>query len=156
MIVIEASALAPGLADDGRAGDLVRARLRGAELVASEVIDSEVASGLRRQVAAGRIMEGDAPGVDGSGGGDHSSRRVSAPADPRSGVAPQSDPLRRRPADLAEALGVPLVMADGRLSRAAGPRYQGELLGWRLSGRAKMPRCGPAPSGHPLPPPGFT
>ncbi len=129
MIVIDASVLAPALADDGGDGARARTRLRGEELAAPEIIDLEVASVLRRQVTAGQILE---------------RRCLLALAD----LA--EVPLRRaahRPllvrtwelrhhltiyaaayVALAEALGVPLLTADGHLSRAAGPRCAMELL----------------------------
>jgi len=55
VIVVDASVLAPALADDTSDGDLSRARLRGNILVAPELIDLEVASVWRRQVTAGRL-----------------------------------------------------------------------------------------------------
>jgi predicted nucleic acid-binding protein len=54
-LVVDASVLAPVLADDGQAGDRGRARLRGQTLVAPELIDLEVASVLRRGLLAGRL-----------------------------------------------------------------------------------------------------
>src|SRR5206468_8898018 len=41
--------------DDGRDGDAVRARLRGEELVAPELLDLELVSVFRRQLAAGAL-----------------------------------------------------------------------------------------------------
>jgi len=55
VIVVDASVLAPALADDTSDGDLSHARLRGNILVAPELIDLEVASVWRRQVTAGRL-----------------------------------------------------------------------------------------------------
>ncbi len=57
MIVVDASVLAPALADDGDDGDRARARLLGAELVAPELIDLEVASMVRRQLQRGHLDE---------------------------------------------------------------------------------------------------
>lgn len=57
MIVVDASVLAPALADDGADGDRVRLRLRGEQLVAPELVDLEVLSTLRRAVRAGRLDE---------------------------------------------------------------------------------------------------
>jgi hypothetical protein len=51
--VVDASVLVVALADDGADGDRAGLRLRGEELVAPELIDLEVASVLRKQVAAG-------------------------------------------------------------------------------------------------------
>ena len=55
MIVVDASIIAVALADDGPDGDTARARLRGEDLTAPELLDLEVASVLRRQHAAGAL-----------------------------------------------------------------------------------------------------
>ena len=52
MIVVDASVLAPALADDTADGDAARAAVSGQALTAPEMIDPEVVSVLRRQVAA--------------------------------------------------------------------------------------------------------
>jgi predicted nucleic acid-binding protein len=57
VIVVDASVVVTGLADDGPDGDRVRARLRGERLAAPQVIDLEVASAWRRLVAAGHLDE---------------------------------------------------------------------------------------------------
>ena len=57
MIVVDASVIVTGLADDGEDGDRVRARLRGERLVAPHVIDLEVVSAWRRLAAAGHLDE---------------------------------------------------------------------------------------------------
>ena len=129
MIVVDASVLAPALGDDGRDGDRARARLRGEQLAAPHLIDLEVASVWRRQLAGGRM-------------------------DPRRAEMAVADleslPLRRaRHADLlsrcwqlrenltpydaayvalAEALDVTLVTADRRMAQASGPRCTVEVL----------------------------
>ena len=55
MIVTDASFLVMALADDGDDGAEARARLRGEELAAPHLADLEVASVLRRSVAAGSV-----------------------------------------------------------------------------------------------------
>ncbi|MBA3300760.1 MAG: type II toxin-antitoxin system VapC family toxin [Thermoleophilaceae bacterium] len=55
MIVVDASALAPALADDGPDGDTARTRLRGQALLAPELIDLETASAIRRGLATGHL-----------------------------------------------------------------------------------------------------
>jgi predicted nucleic acid-binding protein len=55
VIVVDASVLAPALADDGVDGDRVRERLHGEQLAAPELIDLEVVSTLRRAARAGRL-----------------------------------------------------------------------------------------------------
>jgi predicted nucleic acid-binding protein len=57
VLVVDASVLVAALADDHDDGDRARARLRGEDLAAPELIDLEVASVLRRQLAAGFIDE---------------------------------------------------------------------------------------------------
>ncbi|MBO9534687.1 MAG: type II toxin-antitoxin system VapC family toxin [Solirubrobacteraceae bacterium] len=48
MLVVDASVLAPALADDGPDGDVARRRLTGEVLTAPELIDLETASVIRR------------------------------------------------------------------------------------------------------------
>lgn len=130
MLVVDASVLAPALADDGPDGDLGRARLHGETLVAPELIDLEVASVIRRQCSVGHL-------------------------DVRRAELALTDlfelPLRRVPHQallarcwelrenltvydasyvaLAEALEAVLVTADARLANAPGPRCAIELMG---------------------------
>lgn len=55
VLVVDASVLAVALADDGSDGSRARDRLRGEELAAPALVDLEVASLLRKQLAAGRL-----------------------------------------------------------------------------------------------------
>lgn len=55
MLVVDASVLAPALADDGPDGDSARARMRGHSLTAPELIDLETTSVIRRQFNAGQL-----------------------------------------------------------------------------------------------------
>lgn len=129
MLVVDASVLAPALADDGADGDTARERLRGAALSAPELIDLEVTSVLRRQLVAGQLDE----------------RRA------RQAVTDLLDlPLRRVAhhqlvercwelrsdltvydasyVALAEALDAVLVTADARIARAPGPTCRIDVL----------------------------
>jgi predicted nucleic acid-binding protein len=130
VIVVDASVLAPALADDGPDGDRARARLRGEVLTAPEIIDLEVSSVLRRAAIAGRMP----------------ARRADLALNDLVDL-----PLRRaahRPllhrcwdlhhtvtsydaayVALAEVLGIVLVTADARLSRAPGITCEVEVLG---------------------------
>ena len=130
MIVVDASVLAPALADDGDDGDRARERLRGEDLAAPELIDLEVLSTLRRAARAKRLDE---------------SRSLQALTD----LA--ALPLRRVPhlpllarawelrdnlsaydasyVALAEALDTVLVTADGRIGRASGINCEIAVLG---------------------------
>ena len=123
MLVVDASVLATALGDDGPDGDTARARLHGEELAAPELIDLEVASVFRRQVAVGAL----------------DARRAQLALDDLVDL-----PLRRAshrpllarcwqlrdnltPYDgayvaLAEALGTMLLTADTRLARAPDVR----------------------------------
>lgn len=129
MIVVDAGVLTVALGDDGNDGRCARERLVGETLVAPELIDLEVTSVWRRQVAAGLMP----------------ARRA---ADAVSDLADL--PLRRsshRPllsriwqlrqvvttydaayVALAEALKVLLVTVDERLTRAPGLRCEFEVL----------------------------
>lgn len=130
MLVVDASVLAPALADDGPDGDAARARLRGQSLVAPELIDLEMTSVIRRRLQAGDLED---------------RRAVLALGDL------MELPLRRashRPllarcwelkqnltvydaayVALAELLDAVLITADSRLANAPGPRCRFELLG---------------------------
>lgn len=121
MIVIDASVLATALGDDGLGGAQARTRIRGEDLVAPEIIDLEVTSVWRRTLTDER-------------------RAALALADL------SAIPLRRAPhlpllarcwelrhnltpydaayVALAEALEVPLLTADHRLTRATGIQYE--------------------------------
>ncbi|MEA2219839.1 MAG: hypothetical protein QOJ35_2465 [Solirubrobacteraceae bacterium] len=129
MLVVDASVLAPALADDGPDGDAARARLRGQSLAAPELIDLETTSVIRGQSRAGQL-------------------------DVRRAGLALTDlvelPLRRAPhrpllarcwelrenltvydaayVALAEVLDVVLLTADARLAKAPGPRCEIELL----------------------------
>jgi predicted nucleic acid-binding protein len=130
VIVVDASVLAPALADDGPDGDAARARLLGDALVAPELIDLETISVLRAQLRAGRL----------------DARRAGL------ALADLADlPLHRAPyrplldrcwelrdnltpydaayVALAELLDLTLVTSDAGLARAPGTRCPIELLG---------------------------
>lgn len=55
MIVVDASAIATALGDDGADGRRVRERLAGERLAAPELLDLEVVSAFRRLCAAGKV-----------------------------------------------------------------------------------------------------
>jgi predicted nucleic acid-binding protein len=129
VIVVDASVLAPALADDGADGDGARLRLRGEQLVAPELVDLEVLSTLRRAVRAGRLDE----------------RRSGQALDDLAAL-----PLRRVPhlpllvrawelrdnltaydaayVALAESLRALLLTADGGIGKASGVRCDVEVL----------------------------
>jgi predicted nucleic acid-binding protein len=55
VVIVDASVLATALGDDGPDGDTARAALAGQSLAAPELIDLELASVYRRQVAGQRL-----------------------------------------------------------------------------------------------------
>lgn len=129
MLVVDASVLAPALADDGPDGDLARHRLNGETLAAPELVDLEVTSVLR-----GAIRRGD---ID--------ARRAALAIDDlldlplararHGGLLTRclelGDNLTAYDAAyvaLAEALGCALLTADRGLAAAPGARCEIELL----------------------------
>lgn len=127
--MVDASVLATAIVDDGDSGAQVRARLRGEVTTAPELIDAEVASVLRRHARSGALA---------------SDRAEAALSDL---VGYPLTRVRHRPllgrawelranvtvydglyVALAELLGVVLLTADARLSRAPGLRCQLEVL----------------------------
>lgn len=130
MLVVDASVIAPALAEGGSGGDLARARLAGQELVAPELIDLEVGSVLRRQQLAGRldVRCAELALVDLI---ELPMRRV-----PHRQLLGRCWELREKLTvydaayvALAELLNLVLLTSDARLSKAPGLRCQVELLG---------------------------
>jgi predicted nucleic acid-binding protein len=129
VLVVDASVLAVALADDGPDGDAARARLRGEDLAAPELLDLEVASVLRRQLASAALDV----------------RRANLALTDLTAM-----PIQRAPhlpllarawelrenitmydaayVSLAEALEAPLLTGDRRLARAPGPTCPIEVL----------------------------
>ncbi|MEO1063720.1 MAG: type II toxin-antitoxin system VapC family toxin [Actinomycetota bacterium] len=125
MIVLDASALANALADDGDDGAAVRAELDGQDLAAPDLVDIETMAVLRKRWIDSTLTDD----------------RFGQAVDDLSHL-----PMTRYPAlpllawafelkanvtafdaayvALAEALDAPLLTADRRLARAAGPRCE--------------------------------
>jgi predicted nucleic acid-binding protein len=128
VIVVDASVLAVALGDDGADGSSARGAVADEVLAAPELVDLEVLSVWRRQVAAGKMT----------------ARRAALAVSDLAAL-----PLRRMShrlvlqrcwelrhtvtvydaayVALAEALAIPLLTADARLSRAAGLRCEIKL-----------------------------
>ena len=129
MIVVDASVLAPALADDGRDGRIARDRLTGERLTAPEVIDLEVVSVLRGLTHAGKLTSARAThAVDAlaampvlRGAHRHLTRRC---WELRHNLTPYDAAY----VALAEALQVTLVTAHAHLGHASGPRCAIEVL----------------------------
>lgn len=119
MIVLDASAALSGLLNIGPA----RESMAGEQLHAPHLLDSEVASGLRRQVASQRIAAGDGwAALD-------TWRRLGLTRYAMHGLLDRVWDLRANLSAydagyvaLAESLGCSLVTADARISRAPGVR----------------------------------
>lgn len=129
MIVVDASVLVVALADDGRDGDAARARLRGEQLAAPELIDLEVGSVLRRQLAAGAIDERRARLAIGDLVALPMTRAPHRPLLPRCWELRDLTMYDAAYVALAEELEWVLLTADARLTKAAGPRCPVVLLG---------------------------
>ena len=130
MIVVDASVMAPALADDNSDGDAARAALRGNALAAPELIDLEVASVWRRQVMAGQleVRRADLAVAD----------LLALPLQriPHRQLITRCWELRQNltPYDaayvaLAELLDAVLVTGDKRLSRSPGLRCRVQVIG---------------------------
>ena len=119
MIVMDASAAVLGLLNDGEA----RAILRREAVVCPHLADSEVVNALRSQVLRGEVPVADATRAVEAWG------RLGLERVGVRGLLGRiwelRDDLSAYDATyvaLAEAVEAPLVTADGRLARAAGPR----------------------------------
>jgi predicted nucleic acid-binding protein len=130
VLVVDASALVVALSDDGPDGDLVRRRLRGESLAAPELVDLEVVSVLRKQLAIG-ALDGRRAGLALTDLADLPLRRV-----PHLPLLARCWQLRDNLTvydaayvALAEVLDAPLVTADSRLGRAPGTTCQIDVLG---------------------------
>jgi predicted nucleic acid-binding protein len=129
VIVADASVLVPALVDGGSAGALARERLGGSDVHAPELADVEVLSVVRREVLGGRL----APERGAAALQDYADLAVAR--HPHLLLLARAWQLRTSVSAydaqyvaLAELLGVPLVTADGALSRAPGLRCPVDLL----------------------------
>ncbi len=121
MIVVDASVLAPALADAGPDGRRCRSRLSGQQLAAPEIIDLEVCSVVRKLMLRGDLSKRRAASAT------HDLLAVPMDRASHRSLLPRIWELRGNltPYDaayvaLAEALSVTLVTGDARL--AAAPR----------------------------------
>lgn len=130
MIVVDASAVATALADDGAEGRRVRERLRDEHLAAPELLDVEVVSVFRRLCAAGKV------------GAERAEAAITDLLDLRIERVAHRPLLARcwelrdnmtvydaAYVALAENLDAALLTADRRLVNAPGTRCAFELLG---------------------------
>ena len=130
MIVVDASVIAPALADDDEDGERARSRLRGEWLTAPELLDLEVISVIRKALLGGALTRRRA----GSALADLvelNLERVShRPMLARIWELHQNlTPYDAAYVALAETIDATLLTADRRLSLAPGPRCTIEYLG---------------------------
>ena len=129
MIVVDASVLTVALGDDGTEGERARLRLSNEVLAAPELVDLEVVSVWRRQVAAKQMTARRATLAVSDLGILPLQRSPHRPLlgriwELRHGVTPYDAAY----VALAEALGLVLLTADARLARAPGVRCQIEAI----------------------------
>lgn len=129
MLIVDASVLAPAIADGGPDGVRYRKRLRGESIGGPELVRIEVLSVLRRQVLHGSLT----PTQAGVAVSDLGTLPISI--FPIEALLERCWQLRDNvtPYDacyvaLAEALDCVLLTADGRLAKASGPRCTLEVL----------------------------
>lgn len=129
MLVVDASVVAPLIADDGPDGDLFRAAVRGQTLAAPDLLRVEVLSVVRRHLASGDLTASQA--------GNAVDDLLALPI-----TLYPTTPLLRRCWELrsnvtaydacyvalAEALDVVLLTADARLANAPGTRCSFQLI----------------------------
>ncbi len=130
MIVVDASVVAPALADDDADGDRARERLQGERLVAPELLDLEVVAVVRKALLAGVLDERRAA-MALADLADLDLERVShRPLLVRIWeLRPNITAYDAAYVALAETIEATLVTADRRLSQATGPRCRIEHLG---------------------------
>ena len=121
VIVVDASVVAPALADIRGDGSRFRDRLRGQPLSAPDLMRTEVLSVLRRRVAGGALKIAEAETAL------RSLTSLPALVYPTAPLLNRAWELRNNltPYEacyvaLAEALGCPLLTADSRLARSPG------------------------------------
>jgi predicted nucleic acid-binding protein len=129
VLVVDASVLAPAVADAGPDGDACRARLKGHDLAAPDLLRVEVASVLRRQLAHGALSARQAANAIDD--------LLQLPVEiyPTTPLLWRTWQLRDNLTAydscyvaLAEALGCPLITADHRLVAAPGSRCRFDLV----------------------------
>jgi predicted nucleic acid-binding protein len=130
VIVVDASVVAPVLADDDADGDRARERLQGERLVAPELFDLEVVAVIRKALSAGVLDERRAA-IAVADLADLDLERVShRPLLVRIWELHRNiTPYDAAYVALAETIEATLVTADRRLAQAPGPRCQIEYLG---------------------------
>ena len=128
--VVDASVLIEALIPEGRAHQNAKAEVMAGAMVAPELIDVEVVSGLRGLVRGGAVSVPEALQALSALSTWPLTRRPHLPLLPR--IWELRDNLTTYDASyvaLAEALGCPLVTADARLAAVPGVRCEIVVLG---------------------------
>ena len=129
MLVVDASVIAPAVADGGPDGEACRARIKGQSLAAPDLLRVEAVSVIRRQFLNGALT------------GTQATNAIEDLLNLPIVVYPTSALLRRAwelrdnttaydacYVALAEALGCPLATADQRLANAPGVRCEFDIV----------------------------
>ncbi len=129
MLVVDASVIAPAVADGGRDGDACRNAIAGQSLAAPDLLRVEVMSVIRRQAVSGALTARQA------------NNAIDDLMDLPIAVYPSAVLLRRSwdlrhnlsaydacYVALAEALGCSLATSDNRLANAPGPRCTFDIV----------------------------
>ena len=129
VLVVDASVIAPAVADGGTDGEACRARIKGQSLAAPDLLRVEAVSVIRRQFLNGALT------------GTQATNAIEDLLNLPIVVYPTSALLRRAwelrdnttaydacYVALAEALGCPLATADQRLANAPGVRCEFDLV----------------------------
>jgi predicted nucleic acid-binding protein len=129
MIVVDASVIVTGLADDGPDGDRVRERLRAERLAAPHLIDLEVTSAWRRLVSAGQLDERRALLALGDFGALRLERAPHGPLLDRCWQLRQNLTVYDAAyVALAELMDISLLTGDAKLAAAPGIRCDIEVV----------------------------
>lgn len=129
MLVVDASVIAPAVADGGPDGDACRARIKGQSLAAPDLLRVEAVSVIRRQLASGALTSAQASNAI--------EDLLNLPL-----TVYATAPLLRRAWELrdnasaydacyvtlAEALGCALLTADQRLANSPRARCQFDVV----------------------------
>lgn len=129
VLVVDASVIAPAIADGGPDGDVCRARIHGQSLAAPDLLQVEAVSVIRRQLANGALTTTQATNAI------EDLLNLPITVYPTAALLRRAWELRDNATAydacyvaLAEALGCPLATADQRLANAPGTRCQFDIV----------------------------